>query len=294
MKRTLVLLTLLLGCSAPEDPEAPAASEPAEASEDPVSAKDPGTTTASGSSETTDPATPTPDDHAARVVAAADRDPADTALDAGRHPAELLRFFGVQPGMRVGEMMSGGGYSAELLARAVGPEGAVYGVNSPFILERFAAAPWAARLEKPVNSKVVRLDREFDAPFPDDVRDLDQVWSILVYHDFFWMETDRAAMNANIFAALKPGGIYAVVDHSAALGAGDRDVKTLHRGDEAIIRHEIEAAGFRLIEDADFLRNPDDDRAWNASPSAAGEQRGRSDRFVLKFRKPLLPEEPAE
>lgn len=293
MKRTLVLLTLLLGCSAPETTEAPAASEATEAS---AAAGASEASAASAKSDTPDTptATPTPDDHAARVVAADDRDPADTALDAGRHPAELLRFFDVQPGMRVGEMMSGGGYSVELLARAVGPEGAVYGVNSPFILERFAAAPWAARLEKPVNGKVVRLDREFDAPFPDDVRDLDQVWSILVYHDFFWMETDRAAMNANIFAALKSGGVYAVVDHSAALGSGDRDVKTLHRGDEATIRHEIEAAGFRLIEDADFLRNPDDDRAWNASPSAAGEQRGQSDRFVLKFRKPLPPEEATE
>ena len=293
MQRTLVLLTLLLGCSAPEATEAPSASEATEASAAAGASEAPAASAKSDTSDT--PASDaTPDDHAARVVAAADRDPADTALDAGRHPAELLRFFGVQPGMRVGEMMSGGGYSVELLARAVGPEGAVYGVNSPFILERFAAAPWAARLEKPVNSKVVRLDREFDAPFPDDVRDLDQVWSILVYHDFFWMETDRAAMNANIFAALKPGGIYAVVDHSAALGAGDRDVKTLHRGDEATIRHEIEAAGFELVEEASFLRNPDDDRAWNASPSAAGEQRGQSDRFVLKFRKPLPPEEPAE
>src|SRR5690349_4696962 len=92
------------------------------------------------------------------VVAASDRDKADRELDAGRHPAEMLRFFGIAPGMRVAEISAGGGYTAELLARTVGPDGKVYAQNSPFILKRFAAQPWGARMKKPVMKKnVVRL-----------------------------------------------------------------------------------------------------------------------------------------
>jgi predicted methyltransferase len=90
-------------------------------------------------------------------------------------------------------------------------------------------------------------------------------------------------MNAAIHAALKPGGIYAVVDHSAAEGAGLNAVKTLHRIEESVLREEIEAAGFELAGEADFLRNAGDTRDWSASPSAAGDKRGTSDRFVLKF-----------
>lgn len=232
------------------------------------------------------PAAPDPAALAAAVVAAPDRTEADRALDGGRHPAELLSYYGVTPGMRVGEMMSGGGYTVELLARAVGPAGAVYGVNSPFILERFAASPWAERLSRPVNANVTRLDREFDAPFPEDVRDLDRVFSVLVYHDFIWMGTDRAKMNANIFAALRPGGVYAVVDHSAEDGSGGRDAETLHRVDQALVRAEIEAAGFQYVGEADFLRNPADPRDWSASPRTAGEQRGTSDRFAMTFVRP--------
>ena len=100
------------------------------------------------------------------------------------------------------------------------------------------------------------------------------------------MKVDRAEMNRAIFAALKPGGIYAVVDHSARKGAGLNEVKTLHRIEESVLREEIEAVGFVLDAEADFLRNPDDTRDWSASPSAAGEQRGKSDRFVLRFVKP--------
>lgn len=222
----------------------------------------------------------------AAIVAATDRTDADRALDEGRDPAEMLRFYGVVPGMRIGEMFAGGGYSAELFARAVGPAGAVYGVNSPEMLERFAEGPWAERLAKPVNANVHRIDAPFDAPFPGMNDELDVVFSILVYHDFFWQEVDRAAMNRAIFTALKPGGVYAVIDHSAAEGSGDAHVQTLHRGDEALIRAEIEAAGFELVDTSDFLRNPDDTRDWSASPRAAGERRGTSDRFALKFRKP--------
>lgn len=223
---------------------------------------------------------------ASAVVAAADRSPEDRALDAGRHPAEMLSFFGIKEGQKVAEIAAGGGYTAELLARAVGEQGTVYGVNSPFILERFAQKPWTARLEKPVMKKVVRLDRAFDDPLPPEATNLDAVLIVLFYHDTVWQEIDRAKMNQAFFKALKPGGVYGIIDHSGRPGTGMTETKTLHRIEEKALREEIERAGFKLASAASFLRNPSDTRDWNDAPSAAAERRGTSDRFVLRFVKP--------
>jgi len=220
------------------------------------------------------------------AVDAADRAQDDRALDAGRKPAEFLAFMGIKPGMRVAELGAGGGYTAELLARVVGPEGVVFGQNTKFILERFAEKPWSARLQKPLMSKVVRVNREFDDPLPPEARDLDAVFMVLFYHDTFWMNIDRDKMNKAIYAALKPGGVFAIVDHSGRAGTGSTEVKSLHRIEEKVVREEIEKAGFKLEAEADFLRNPADTKDWSASPSTAGEKRGTSDRFVLKFVKP--------
>jgi predicted methyltransferase len=220
------------------------------------------------------------------IVDAADRSADDRALDGGRHPAQMLAFFGIAPGMKVADLGAGGGYTSELLARAVGPTGAVYGQNSRFILERFAEKPWALRLAKPVNKAIVRVDREFADPLPPEAHDLDAVFIVLFYHDTVWMDVDRAKMNAAVFRALKPGGTFAVIDHSAKQGSGLAEVQTFHRIDEQVVREEIERAGFRLAATASFLRNPADTRDWNDSPMAAGARRGTSDRFVLKFVKP--------
>jgi predicted methyltransferase len=220
------------------------------------------------------------------AVAAPDRSADDRALDAGRKPAELLAFLGIRPGMRVAELGAGGGYTAELLARVVGPTGRVYGQNSTFLLERFAEKPWSERLAKPVMKGVVRLDRPFDDPFPADVRELDAVLMVLFYHDTVWMKADRAKMNRAIFDALEPGGVYGVVDHSAKAGTGLADVESLHRIEETVVKSEVLAAGFELAGEADFLRVPEDARDWSASPRTAGERRGHSDRFVLRFVKP--------
>ena len=222
----------------------------------------------------------------AAAIAAADRSDADRVLDAGRFPAETLAFFEIRPGMRVAELGAGGGYTTELLARAVGPSGRVYAQNSKFILERFAEKPWSERLAKPVNALVVRVDREFDDPLPPEAKELDAVLIVLFYHDTVWLGADRARMNAAVFAALRSGGIYGVIDHSARPGAGTSETKTLHRIEESVVIAEIEKAGFQLEAEAEFMRNPSDARDWNDSPSAAGERRGTSDRFVLKFRKP--------
>ncbi|MDI1436760.1 class I SAM-dependent methyltransferase [Polyangium sorediatum] len=222
----------------------------------------------------------------AAVVAAPDRAEADRALDAGRKPAELLAFLDIRPGMKVAEIAAGGGYTAELLARVVGETGKVYASNSKFILERFAEKPWAERLQKPIMKNVVRVDREFDTPLPPEAKDLDAVVMVLFYHDTVWMKTDRDQMNKAIFNALRSGGVYGIVDHSAKAGSGTSEAQTTHRIEEKVLREEVERAGFKLASEGNFLRNEKDTRDWNASPTKAGEQRGTSDRFVLKFVKP--------
>jgi len=220
------------------------------------------------------------------AVDAADRSSTDRALDAGRKPDQMLAFFGIQPGMRVAELGAGGGYTSELLSRVVGPKGKVYAQNSPFILERFANVPWTARLSKPILANVVRVDREFDDPLPPEATDLDAVLIVLFYHDTVWLGADRDKMNQAVFKALKHGGVYGIVDHSAAPGSGLSGVKSVHRIDEKAVLQEVERNGFQLAEEASFLRNPSDARDWNDSPREAGERRGTSDRFVLKFKKP--------
>jgi predicted methyltransferase len=116
---------------------------------------------------------------------------------------------------------------------------------------------------------------------PPEVRDLDLVTFNFVYHDTVWLGTDRAKMNRAVFNALKPGGVYIVADHSARPGSGVADVKSLHRIDEAVVRAEVQAAGFRLVEEALFLRNPDDPRNTSVFKPAIP-----NDEFVLKFVKP--------
>lgn len=220
------------------------------------------------------------------IVAASDRSEADRALDAGRKPADFLRFLQLRPGMRVADLMSGGGYTAELLARAVGPTGKVYSQNNEFVRNRFAEKPWSARLATPAMRNVVRVDRELEDPLPPEANNLDVVVMVLFYHDTVWQNVDRDRMNRAIFAALKPGGSYVIVDHSGREGSGASETQTLHRIEEKVVREEVPRAGFRLAGEADFLRNPADARDWNDSPSAAGQRRGTSDRFVLRFVKP--------
>jgi predicted methyltransferase len=241
---------------------------------------------AAASATTPESAASVPAPHIRAAVDAPDRDANDTALDSGRHPAALLDFCGVPQGGKVAEIAAGGGYTAELAARAVGPSGKVYGVNNKFLLEKFAEQPWSARLAKPVNKNIVRVDREFDDPLPPEVKDLDVVIDNLFYHDMFWLKVDRDKMNRAILTALKPGGVYCVVDHSGRPGTGSGETQTLHRIEEKVVREEIERAGFKFAAESSLWRNPADSRDWNAAPFAAKEKRGQSDRFALKYVKP--------
>lgn len=213
----------------------------------------------------------------AAVIAAADRSAEDRTTDERRKPAEFLAFTGVRAGMRALDVAAGGGYTTELLARVVGPEGVVYAQGtSPRAKERIEA-----RMKAHPALKIVPLVQPFDAPLPAEARDLDLITLILNYHDTVHLGVDRPAMNRNLFAALKPGGALVVADHAAAAGAGTSVAGTLHRIEEAVLRQEIEAAGFKLVAQGDFLRNPHDKH--DVSSGRAPEE---TDRFVLKFERP--------
>jgi predicted methyltransferase len=177
------------------------------------------------------------------------------------------------------------GESVELLARAVGPSGVVYGQNPKFVLG-FAEKAWSERLATPAMKSVTRVDAELDASWPAELKELDVVTLVLFYHDTVWLGTDRAKLNQNVFASLKRGGSYVIVDHAAKEGDGVAAVKTLHRIEESVVKEEVAKAGFVLDAEASFLREPGDTKDWSASPREAAEKRGKSDRFVLRFKKP--------
>ena len=216
----------------------------------------------------------------AAVVAAADRTDADRQTDQRRDPLKLLAFAAPRPGMKVLDMGAGGGYSTELMARAVAPNGVVYGQNPADIGER-AKARFDARLKTPAGQNIVSVARPFDDPVPPDVRDLDLITFLFFYHDTTYMTVDRAEMNRKLYAVLKPGGALVIADHSAKPGDGTSVGKSLHRIEEAALRHEVEAAGFKLVAEGDFWRHPEDTRDFSIQPPPGKPV----DEFVLKFQK---------
>ena len=214
------------------------------------------------------------------IVASPDRSEADRQTDQRRNPELLLAFTGVRPGMRVLDMGAGGGYSTELLARAVGSGGTVYAQDSQAVSPR-ATERFDERAKTSAMRNVVRVLRAYEDPIPSDVRDLDLITFFFAYHDTAFMNVDRARMNRGLFEALKPGGVLVIADHSSQAGAGIGVAKSLHRIEEATLRREIEAAGFRLAAQADFLRHPEDPR-----DSIVFRPKVPVDEFVLKFVRP--------
>ena len=217
----------------------------------------------------------------AAVVAAPDRADADRQADARRKPVQLLAFTGVKPGMMVLDMETSAGYTAELLARVVGPSGKVFAQDSAAVIERFVKDKFDVRAKKSVMANVVHVVRDFDDPIPPEVTGLDLITFFFAYHDITYMPVDRAVMNRKLFAALKPGGFLIISDHSAKPGEGISVARTLHRIEEKVLREEIEAAGFKLVAEADFLRNPEDPREEKVF-----QPKIPVDEFVLKYRKP--------
>ncbi len=218
--------------------------------------------------------------HIVAAVASAKRPEAERARDADRKPAEMLAFAGIAPGQRVADFIPGGGYFTRLLSEAVGASGKVYALTPP---------PGAQAEEPPINAvaaqyaNVAIVQQSFTTltvPEP-----LDAIFTAQNYHDLHLarFNLDWAQVNRQIFAALKPGGVYVVVDHSARAGADVGVADTLHRIDPAIVRRELEAAGFVLDGESSALRNPADTLELGVFDPAI---RGHTDQFVLRFRKP--------
>ena len=202
------------------------------------------------------------------------RTESDRSMDARRHPIELLQFAQVRPGMQVLDIVAGGGYTSQLLALAVAPGGKVWAqaaTPNPTLTERLAKQqPTLALAQRPI-----------DDPVPPGTPPLDLVTLVLNYHDISYLPLDRDAMNRRIFAALKPGGRYVVIDHSALAGTGITAGKTLHRIEETFVVAEIKRAGFVLDGEGSFMRNPEDTR-----DGSSNSPKPLSDKFVLRFVRP--------
>jgi len=253
----------------------------------------------------------------AQIVASPDRSAADKTNDRRRKPEAMLAFIGIRPGITALDISAAGGYTTELLARAIGPGGMVYGQSQPRDPSRAAPVPAAAEgqshpaaasampappppagaprpsavalAERQENLKrtgmaaanIVAVARPFDDPVPPELagqQRLDLATLMFNYHDLGFMGVDRARMNRAVFAALKPGGLYVIADHAGRPGTGISESGTLHRIEEAFLRNEVEAAGFKLVAEGSFLRNPSDPRDQN-TPNPPQPK----DEFVLKF-----------
>lgn len=237
----------------------------------------------------------------AAIIASPDRSDADRVNDQRRKPQDMLLFIGVYPGMTALDLSAAGGYTTELLARAAGPAGKVYGQNPPRdsgpgpaqpeggMAPPAAAAPrpapggLAGRAARLSNGHIVVLTQPFEHPVPPEVApgSLDLVTLMFNYHDLGHLGTDRAQMNRAVFAALKPGGLFVIADHSGRPGTGISESGTLHRIEESFLRAEVEQAGFKFAGEGFFLRNPADPRDRNTP-----EPPMPKDDFVLKFVKP--------
>src|SRR5712692_3006240 len=181
----------------------------------------------------------------AAIIAAPDRSDTDRKLDTNRAPAQWLAFVGARPGMKILDIFAVYGWKAELLARAVAPDGKVFAQNSETAFARVKDR-LEPRLKTPAAANIVSVVRPFEDPAPPDVHDFDLVTFFFGYHDITYLGVDRAKMHKAFYDALKPGGELVVGDYSASPGAGTGAAQPLHRSDEALVRQEIEAAGFKM------------------------------------------------
>ncbi|HTI47782.1 MAG TPA: methyltransferase [Casimicrobiaceae bacterium] len=223
----------------------------------------------------TQPAQPTLEQRAQAVIASPIRTDQDRRMDASRKPAQFLPFTGVTAGMVVLDVSAGAGYTSQLLALCVGPEGKLFAQRP---------APGEAltkRLAEHPQPNFIPVYRPFDDPVPPDAPKLDLVTLVNNYHDIVYQPIDRARMNQRLYAALKPGGHFVIVDHSAKAGTGVTVAKTLHRIDRDVVVQEVTRAGFVLEAEAQFMRNPSDTREVSS-----GDGRIDTDKFVLRFVKP--------
>jgi len=229
----------------------------------------------------------------APVIAAAVADPGrpakDVALDASRHPAELIAFAGVKPGDVVMDIWPGGGYWTRIFSKLVGPKGKVY-AYVPAEIAGFKSDPVAlakAVAAEPGRANVEAVSDPLANQPPLAFQNvLDVAWTFENYHDFhdsFMKGADVDAYNRAIFKMLKPGGTYMIVDHAAPAGSGLKNTEDLHRIDPAALKAEVEKAGFVFAGETPILAMPADPRTANVFDAAI---RGKTDRFAYRFRKP--------
>ena len=225
----------------------------------------------------------------AAAVASEGRPKEARDLDEVRKPAEVLRFMGLKRGDRVLDYFTGTGYYAEIMAKAVGPQGHVVGWNAPnFARSERIKAALAGIKERAPNTAFYSTPTNAISLAPNS---FDFALLHLVYHDAYWESAqfglpriDPNAVVKAIWDSVKPGGTVAVIDHIATPGGDTREVvDKLHRIDPAIVRADFERAGFVLEAQSEMLRNPEDDRSKNVFDK---EIRGKTDRFVYRFRKP--------
>ena len=219
------------------------------------------------------------------AIAASDRPADDKARDETRKPDQLIAFAGIQPGQNVADISPGGGYFSRIFSHVVGAKGHVYAIVPAEIVQAYAKAGDGAKAitANPAYANVSALTQPIAGIATD--KPLDVAWISDNYHDIYnGFGADQAlAMNKAVFAALKPGGIYIVIDHVATAGTPLETTKKLHRIDPEIVKQQAQAAGFELVGSSDILHNTTDTHEDAVfSPSV----RGHTDQFVLKFRKP--------
>jgi predicted methyltransferase len=214
------------------------------------------------------------------------RPDADRQRDADRKPAEMIAFAGIHAGSKVSELLPGGGYFTRIFSKVVGPTGKVYALvpprpaNAPAGMPDFAAPMNALAADTRYGNISVQ---SFD-PAAKSPELVDLVWTSLNYHDLHNRPNpDLMPYNKMVFNALKPGGVYIVVDHVAEAGSGARDTSIFHRIDPALVKTEVTAAGFEFVGESNALRNPADPHNVSLRDPSI---RGKTDQFVYKFRKP--------
>jgi predicted methyltransferase len=226
----------------------------------------------------------------AAAVADTARPDADRARDVNRKPDESVAFSDLKPGQKVADLLPGSGYFTRIFSVVVGPKGHVFAVAPAPRPDAPAGAPDRAAAVKaiaadPHYSNVSVLQAAFATlttlALPEQV---DLVWTSDNYHDLHNIpNVDVGAINKAIFDALKPGGTYIVLDHTAEKGSGFRDTSTLHRSDPEAVKKEVEAAGFKFVGQSEVLRNADDQHTAKVFDAAV---QGKTDQYILKFRKP--------
>lgn len=211
--------------------------------------------------------------------------PADeVARDAARKPGELLEFAGVAPGQKVVDLIMGGGYFTRLLSVAVGPKGQVIAYQPSEFIQFQAKYGEDQKKVAGAYPNVTALTSSLGAlDLPDGV---DLVLTVQNYHDLHltpFPKDTAAKVNAEVFKSLKPGGLYVIVDHVATAGSGLEPAMKVHRLDPAIIKQEVEAAGFKLEAESPMLKDASDPHTASVFDPAI---RGKTDQAVMKFRKP--------